>query len=72
MLLLGLDGRTALHCAMYIGCCSYTLYYIGGEAVWEDKGSKVAAKQVSRTAGPLTPIQIETPKQTNREVWNTR
>ena len=44
----------------------------GGEAVWEDKGSKVAAKQVSRTAGPLTPIQIETPKQTNREVWNTR
>ena len=36
----------------------------------------LAAKQVSRTAGPLTPIQIETPKQAQpdeqRGVWNTR
>ena len=50
------NGRTLLHCATFVVPCP-TLGRLGGQ----DKESR-SGKQVSRPAGALTKIQIESPK----------
>ena len=51
-----LNGETLLHCATFVLYCA-TLGRMGGQ----DKESR-SGKQVSRPAGALTKIQIESPK----------